>query len=443
MVDTQIFYYRLVFLAELLISEFLFAVRLPKRNHFILRVSLSILSCFVLTFFFPIFSEHPLYLSMMFFVIFAYSLIALYMCFDCSFRSVLFVSLAAYTIQHIAYIVYSVLVETLYLDQIMDFLFSNNPYFNKDSVGGYSLITFIAYISIYFCVYWISYFTLAKRIIKNADMHIKNFAFIFLSIFLVVVVIVLNLISESNENEDIISYYLVNAYALLTCIASLIIQFSQLEEKNIRNELEVYKILFSERKKQYELSKKTIDIINIKCHDLKHQIHKINQNNVIDSDNIKEIEKSLDIYDSSFKTHNNALDVTLTEKSLIALDNNIKLCVIADGSLLSFMKSSDIYSLFGNAIENAIEALKEVDEELKVITLIVKQVNSFVSIHMENKYKGILNVVNGEIFTKKDDHNYHGFGLLSIKSIVEKYKGNISIDTKNNIFKLDIIFNVN
>ena len=75
----------------------------------------------------------------------------------------------------------------------------------------------------------------------------------------------------------------------------------------------------------------------------------------------------------------------------------------------------------------------ELDEELKVITLIVKQVNSFVSIHMENKYKGILNVINGEIFTKKDDHNYHGFGLLSIKSIVEKYKGNISIDTKNNI----------
>ena len=70
----------------------------------------------------------------------------------------------------------------------------------------------------------------------------------------------------------------------------------------------------------------------------------------------------------------------------------------------------------------------------------IKQVNKIVIIHLENYYQGDIKIENGLPKTKKDDENYHGFGMLSMKEIVEKYQGNLTFEIDNNIFKLNIIF---
>ena len=136
-------------------------------------------------------------------------------------------------------------------------------------------------------------------------------------------------------------------------------------------------MLWSERNNQYELSKQTIDIINIKCHDLKHQIHKLDGYSTINNANKQEIENALKIYDSTIKTGNNALDVILTEKSLLGNQKGISFNVIADGKILNFIDPTDIYALFGNAIDNALEALTNIDITNKTISIIIKKVNSF------------------------------------------------------------------
>jgi len=92
------------------------------------------------------------------------------------------------------------------------------------------------------------------------------------------------------------------------------------------------------------------------------------------------------VCDSTVKTGNDALDTILTEKSLLGEREGIDLSCIADGKALSFMNPAEIYSLFGNAIENAMDAVTQLeDPEQRVVSLAVRRVAGMVSIHMENR----------------------------------------------------------
>jgi sensor histidine kinase regulating citrate/malate metabolism len=193
------------------------------------------------------------------------------------------------------------------------------------------------------------------------------------------------------------------------------------------------------QKEQLEFSKQNIDIINIKCHDMKYQISRLGEK--ISEEEKKELEKAITIYDSSLKTGNETLDVILAEKSLICEKNNIKFDCMADGQKLSFMSASDIYSLFGNAIDNAIEGVSTItDLEKRIITLTVKESFGMVYVRIENFFSGTLVFENELPVSTKSNKEYHGFGLKSIKMLIDKYNGTFTINTSNEIFKLNMLF---
>ena len=97
--------------------------------------------------------------------------------------------------------------------------------------------------------------------------------------------------------------------------------------------------------------------------------------------------------------------------------------------------------MFGNAIDNAIEATLPIkNKEKRTISLNVRKIKNFVTINIENYFEG--NIVFDEKnlpITTKSDKNFHGFGLKSIRYIVEKYKGNIEINTTKETFRLSIL----
>ena len=107
------------------------------------------------------------------------------------------------------------------------------------------------------------------------------------------------------------------------------------------------------------------------------------------------------------------------------------------------MKQSDIYSLFGNAIDNAIEAVERIeDDEKRCIIVRVKKSRGMVLVHIENYYNGELSFKGGLPQTTKKDKRYHGFGMKSIRMIVEKYHGYFSTKSTDGIFSLDILLPV-
>ena len=152
------------------------------------------------------------------------------------------------------------------------------------------------------------------------------------------------------------------------------------------------------------------------------------------------MENTINIYDSLPKTGNHALDIILAEKSLYCQKNDISISYIIDGKKLNFIRESDIYSLFGNLLDNAIQSTIHLESEKRIISISVRSEGDLVSINSHNYYSGQLQIQDGLPLTTKKDTRFHGFGVKSMVMIVEKYGGNISFSAKDQIFNLNILF---
>lgn len=177
----------------------------------------------------------------------------------------------------------------------------------------------------------------------------------------------------------------------------------------------------------------------MKCHDMKHQIHSISKAAAIDPETIRGIEETISIYDSIVKTGNQVLDIIIAEKSLYCGKNNIFISYMIDGEKLNFMSDTDVYSLFGNLLDNAIDVVLKLERDRRVIGITIKAEGELLSINSHNYYSGEVLMVDGLPVTAKEDKNFHGFGVKSMVMIVEKYGGNITFEAKDQVFNLNIL----
>ena len=238
-------------------------------------------------------------------------------------------------------------------------------------------------------------------------------------------------------------FYIVKTLDIMCCIANLTLLYNVFETDRYRNEIEVMTRLEKQRREQYEISRETIDVINTKCHDLKKLVRSALADADMKSD-MKAIERSLNIYDGIVATGNDTLDLVLTEKSLYCDSKNIKLAVTADGAALDGLSKLDIYSLFGNIMDNAIEAVAALPEEKRHISLSVRKNGKLVKVHSDNYFDGQSRerTDGGLIKTSKQNAVEHGYGLLSIRRVAEKYGGVTDTNIDDDIFNINIVMNV-
>lgn len=209
----------------------------------------------------------------------------------------------------------------------------------------------------------------------------------------------------------------------------------------VRHELEAVHNVLENQYVQYKQSRESIDLINMKYHDLKHQIHLLRELNDKDQRDafLDRMEADIKAHELQNKTGNSVLDTLLTGKSMYCHKHGITMTVVADGSLLRFMDAMDICSIFGNALDNAIESAVEIsDKEKRLIHLTVSQVKSFVMIRVENYFEGDVLMDSDGPKTKKDK-KFHGYGIKSIKYTVNRYGGVVKIGTKDQWFQLKIL----
>lgn len=105
--SSPLFWYRLIFLAELILAEGLFSFKLPRRTRFPLRLALSVAAIYAITFLFPIAAYNAFYVSFMFLFMFGMTIAGLFVCFDAPLLNIAFCAVAAYAVQHIAYEAYT------------------------------------------------------------------------------------------------------------------------------------------------------------------------------------------------------------------------------------------------------------------------------------------------------------------------------------------------
>lgn len=249
--------------------------------------------------------------------------------------------------------------------------------------------------------------------------------------------IALNFVYKIGDKELINSIAIcIYAISIVFSLVAIVLEFSMSSEKNKEAELSVIKRVLHEERDRYDKEKRNIDLINIKCHDLRHQIAAYSAK--LDEAEIRSISEAINIYDSGLRTGNDALDVVLNEKFPICSSNGIKLTCLVDGSRLNFFPTHEIYSLFGNAIENAINAVKDLEPEKRVISVTDAGKGRLINIRIENYYSGKI-AFDGGLPVTTGDTDYHGFGMKSMRYIAEKHGGALRASVFGDIFVLEIL----
>lgn len=140
---------------------------------------------------------------------------------------------------------------------------------------------------------------------------------------------------------------------------------------------------------------------------------------------------------SQAESNLNIIDYIVNVKSNQAFENHIKINYNSSNINTIQISSIDLSIIIGNALDNAIEAVRKLkDDTEKEISIFVKHHNNHIVIIIKNKVDE--NIDTNNIFTTKNDPTNHGFGLTEIKNLVQKYHGNTFITCDNKMFELHI-----
>lgn len=254
----------------------------------------------------------------------------------------------------------------------------------------------------------------------------------------------LGFVSSAEPLKGSVLYQIYNTRTMvdLAGVVMLYAYHTQRNELRMKRELDSIQTILQSQYVQYRQSRESIDLINRKYHDLKHQITVLRE----ESDPGKrkayldEMASEIQNYEAQNKTGNSVLDTVLTGKSLYCAKHSIQLTTVADGTLLNFMDVMDICTIFGNALDNAIECeLQLKNKEKRLIHVAVFSRKDFLVLRFENYFEGNLQLKDGLPVTTKENADYHGYGIKSIRYTAEKYGGNMSIRTKDQWFEMDIL----
>lgn len=225
-------------------------------------------------------------------------------------------------------------------------------------------------------------------------------------------------------------------------IALLYAYHVQHKEAQARKELGTMQTILENQYAQYRMSRDSIDMINRKYHDLKHQIAALRAepDPAVRNQWLDEMEQDIRTYEAQNKTGNSVLDVLLTGKSLYCQKHGISLTVVADGKSLSFVDVMDICTIFGNALDNAIECeLKIPDKAKRMIHLTLTTQKQFLLLQVENYCPDVPEFRDGLPVTTKQSTENHGFGLKSIRFTAQKYGGTTTIQAEDGWFILKVL----
>lgn len=145
---------------------------------------------------------------------------------------------------------------------------------------------------------------------------------------------------------------------------------------------------------------------------------------------------------SIFHTGHKIIDSLLSDKLQKATASGIDISF--NGLIPSdIITPVDLCIIFGNTIDNAIEACQKIDStSIKKIIITAYQRQNYMFITISNPVVKDVIIKSNSIPSSKKDNEVHGIGLYSVKQVLKKYNGHIVLNCNNNTFKVEIDFMV-
>lgn len=139
-----------------------------------------------------------------------------------------------------------------------------------------------------------------------------------------------------------------------------------------------------------------------------------------------------------FDTGNGIVDAILSDKQIKANKSNAKI-VFAGSVPPASIAPDNLCVLFGNTIDNAIEACERIPGTTeKIISVSCKCSNGFAFISITNPVVEDVKVRGNNIETTKEDKTSHGYGLYSLNKIIKNLDGSLNLSCADRIFKVEI-----
>lgn len=302
------------------------------------------------------------------------------------------------------------------------------------------------------CLYVLLTFALQFLVVTGMKHFLeadKNRSLSYTQIFLIVLAIIPYLYMRdlgywlplANDDIGTSSLMALGITALIALI--LIIGNEKLVYFHIQqNELLKLHQMIDRQHEQYEMRKEAVDLVNQKYHDMRHELVAIMGMDQVDEIHsyVQSLRQEIQPFENFFRSGNPMLDVILTDKMEECRRKEIQLVPTVEAHALDFMDAADLCTIFGNALDNAIESCEKIQGETgKRITLKVRTVQGFLAVHVENPCQYPPRLSGGKFLTTKLDAENHGYGLEGIRHTVEKYQGEMEAGLNNGMFVLTLL----
>lgn len=257
---------------------------------------------------------------------------------------------------------------------------------------------------------------------------------------IIIIIMLLDKYVSNIKNIGIQLSILIINMAIIYIYGMIQNQYEQkIEKEEFYNRLKIYS-------KQLDVQKVSNQMINQLRHDMKFHLRELQYLAIQDQkvkllEYIEEMKKHMTNTDEFVASGNKDIDGTLNSLLQKAKQNlhDVELSV-------SIPENLEIHNylfnvVFGNLLENAIEAALNTETKYLKVNIRVKQ--SILYIKIENSYSGEVTIKNKKFLTSKRETEEHGIGLESVKRMVNEMNGMLEIKENNNIFIVRIMFYLN
>lgn len=237
---------------------------------------------------------------------------------------------------------------------------------------------------------------------------------------------------ERSPEDDLRYFIIVLLFAAINCIHYVVFEFyQQAERKNYEQQL--LNQVYVHREEYYcRMEQHQKEIRKIR-HDLKNQLLAIRADNPEIKNQVNVLLRDIQEQEETLFTKHQGLNLLLNNKYQRAKESSIQCSFEVKVPETIQFEAKDLGSLIGNAIDNAIEACQYCKEN-RYIALQLIYFNHMLVMTIENSFDGVVR----ELTTRKQIAYEHGFGTDSMRSVTQKYNGDMSYEFLENCFRLEV-----
>ena len=286
-----------------------------------------------------------------------------------------------------------------------------------------------------------------RRLVKKNEIYIyehRNMLLVFDFVFSLIFLCYERVFHNMTINISKVEVTKMLSFVALSILVSAIM-IVLLKNKMIEKQNEILQLQEELAKKRYEELAEIISKNHQLVHDMNNHLFMLQE--YAREGDIKGLQRYIqevqqEYLPSSRKTWtgNQALDFILNQKRAEAKRQKIEFQIQADKSIYLPMTDSEICVLFGNLLDNAIEASAQIKEEKKWIKVSIGQQKEMFFLNITNNYTKAPVMQRGEYVTTKQQKDAHGYGIKSVKRIVEKHEGILNLHNADGKFEVRMSF---